>query len=244
MTRHTRCLIVRPILRYVLTLLTLATGVTVAHAERYSKDIRFSGSVATSEHISGFPGTSFVVGVPDASGNDDYALFGLASEEQRDHPCYVKLYSENINDWSGQQELSKELCDGSPSSKEIVAAYGNPHYEKRSFISGVRVCMNKQNDRVKGIQIRGQTISDFGTIHEVFPGDPGKDGQAHPKEPKDIRPNCDDNWKRWATCPKDNQIATAVVLHFEAGKQPRSLIGIGLHCRSLEVINPVTGTPF
>ncbi len=231
-------------LRGVLTLLMLAAGATVAHAERYAKDLRFVGSVEDSEHVSGFPGASFIVGVPDASGNDDYAVFGLASEEQRDHPCYVKVYSENINDWSGQQELSKQLCDGSPSSKQIVAAYENPLYDKRSFVTGLRVCMNKQNDRVKGIQIRGQTISDLGAAYEVFPGDRGKDGQAHPKEPKDVRPNCDDNWKRWSNCPKDNQIATAVVLHFEAGNKPRSLIGIGLHCRTLEVINPVMGTPF
>lgn len=34
-------------------------------------------------------------------------------------------------------------------------------------------------------------------------------------------------------CPSDNQIVTAVVLHFEAGKEPRSLTGIGLKCRNV-----------
>ena len=110
-----------------LVVLALILTTTLAFAERFTKNARFTGAAVSFEHVSGFQGTAFEVGVPDASGNNDYAVFGIASEEQRDHPCFVKVMSENINDWSAQQDLTKELCDGSPSSAELTAACGNPH---------------------------------------------------------------------------------------------------------------------
>ena len=208
----------------------------VAMADRYYRDIHFTGKTVPSNGISGFQGTPFVVGVPDAQGDDDYALYGIASEEQRDQPCHVKVRSENINDSNGQQDLTKELCDGSPGSKEISAAYGNLNYDPRSFITGVRVCMNKQKDRVKGLQIQGRTISISGTTEPIVQKDhQGKKGDNVPLQPKDERPNCDD-WKNWASCPGENQIATGVILHFGAGKQPRSLVGIGLQCRTVSAV--------
>lgn len=244
MRRHLTTLVPNGTRYCGLVVVALILTTTLAFGERFTKDVRFTGTAVSSEHVSGFQGTAFVVGVPDANGNDDYAVFGITSEEQRDHPCFVKVMSENINDWSAQQELAKELCDGSPSSAELTAAYGNPHYGKRSFVTGIRVCMNDQDDRVKGFQIRGRTLSDFGTLQTLERDAPGKKGERHPPEPKDERPNCHDNWKRWALCPKDDQIATAVVLHFGAGTQPRSLIGIGLQCRTVQEPAPVTGTPF
>ena len=71
--------------------------------------------------------------------------------------------------------------------------------------------MNDQNDRVKGFQIRGRTLSDFGTLQTLDRDAPGKKGERHPPGPKDERHNCHDNWKRWAPCPKEGQIATAVI---------------------------------
>lgn len=209
----------------------------VGMADRYFRNIHFTGEPVPSNGISGFQGTPFVLGVPDTQGDDDYAIYGIASEEQRDQPCYVKVRSENINDSNGQQDLTKELCDGSPSSKEISTAYGNLNYDPRSFISGVRVCMNKQKDRVKGLQIQGRTISIYGTIHPVERKDQDKKGDNVPLQPKDERPNCDD-WKNWASCPGEHQIATGVILHFGAGKPPRSLVGIGLQCRTVYVPEP------
>ena len=110
-----------------LVVLALILTTTLAFAERFNKDVRFIGAAVSFEHVSGFQGTAFEVGVPDASGNNDYAVFGIASEEQRDHPCFVKVMSENINDWSAQQDLTKELCHGSTSSAEVTTEYSNPH---------------------------------------------------------------------------------------------------------------------
>jgi len=217
--------------------LLLLLGAASTQAERYPKDAMLNGAPVDSEHISGFQGTDFVVGVPDSSTNDDFAVFGLSSEEQRDHPCYVTVRTENINDSSGKQDLKKELCSGKEKSREMVATFTDTGYGKRSFVIGVRVCMNGDNTRVKGIQIRGKTIEDDARLGELQRGwddkKPGSLSRQYPAEPQDTRPNCNNNWKRWALCPRDNQIATAVMLHFEAGKEPRSLTGIGLQCRNV-----------
>ncbi|MBK9308347.1 MAG: hypothetical protein IPM58_14990 [Nitrospira sp.] len=206
-------------------------------AERYPKDVMLNGAAVPSEHISGFKGADFEVGMPDTSTNEDYAIYGLTSEERRDHPCYITVQTENVNDSGQKQDLKKELCGGKERSKEMVATYTDASYGKRSFITGVSVCMNNDNTRVKGLQIRGGTITDdakLGKLERKTEGQStfGLERQA-PTEPRDNRPNCNNNWKRWALCPQDNQIATAVVLHFEAGKEPRSLTGIGLKCRNV-----------
>ncbi|GKS65815.1 hypothetical protein YTPLAS72_31190 [Nitrospira sp.] len=206
-------------------------------ADRYAKDVMLNGAPVPSEHISGFQGSAFEVGVPDSSSNDDYAVYGLTSEEQRDQPCYVTVRTENVNDSNVKQDLKKEFCSGKEKSREMGAAFTNTAYGKRSFVTGVRVCMNGDDTRVKGIQIRGGTITDhaqLGKLDRQY-GDQKAGNISHllPEEPKDERPNCNSNWKRWALCPNENQIATAVVLHFEAGKEPRSLTGIGLKCRNI-----------
>ena len=98
------------------------------------KDVMFSGAAVSSEHISGFKGADFEVGVPDTSTNEDYAVFGLTSEERRDHPCYVTVRTENVNDSSAKQDLKKEnSVSGKEKSREMVAAFTDKSYGKRSF---------------------------------------------------------------------------------------------------------------
>ncbi|WP_342347533.1 hypothetical protein [uncultured Nitrospira sp.] len=45
--------------------------VTSTQAGRYPKGAMLNGAPVDSEHISGFQGTDFVVGIPDSSTNDD-----------------------------------------------------------------------------------------------------------------------------------------------------------------------------
>ncbi|MBX3335942.1 MAG: hypothetical protein KF876_17555, partial [Nitrospira sp.] len=74
-------------------------------AERYPKDVMLNGAAVPSEHISGFKGADFEVGMPDTSTNEDYAIYGLTSEERRDHPCYITVQTENVNDSGQKQDL-------------------------------------------------------------------------------------------------------------------------------------------
>lgn len=228
-----------------LALLMLVLGVPSSHAERYANDLILTGTAFPSEHISGFKGTAFELGIPDSESTDEYAIFGISSEERQDHPCYVSVKTENINDSEHKLDLKKELCDGKERSREMVAAYTDSSYGKRSFVTGVRVCMNNDNTRVKGIQIRGGTVTDEGRLRALERKVEGQSSgglrRVAPEEPQDERPNCNDNWKRWALCPGDNHIATTVELHFEAGKEPRSLTGIALKCRHVSAAGSGTG---
>ncbi len=228
-----------------LAFLMLVLGVPSSHAERYANDVRLIGTAVPSEHMSGFKGTAFELGIPDSESQDEYAIFGIASEERKDHPCYVSVKTENVNDSNLKLDLKKELCDGKERSREMVAAYTDSSYGKRSYVTGVRVCMNNDNTRVKGIQIRGRTITDEGRLRDLERKAEGQRvaglQRVAPEEPQDERPNCNNNWKRWALCPSENHIATAVELHFEAGKEPRSLTGIALKCRQVSAAGSGTG---
>jgi hypothetical protein len=205
--------------------MAVVVGLTAAtaYSERYTQDVMLNGVVVPSEQVSGFRGTAFVIGVPDSGTNDDHAVFGLSSEEKRDHPCYVTVRTENVNDSSAKLDLKKDLCGGREKSQQIKVEYGDASYGKRSFVTGVRVCMNNDDTRVKGIQVRGKTITDDARLgdleREVQGTGVGGLQRVAPEEPKDDRPHCNNNWKKWALCPT-NQIATAVVLHFEGGKGP------------------------
>lgn len=211
----------------------LVLSATPALSERYSRDVILEGTAQPTEKVSGFKGADFTIGVPDSEG-DEYALYGITSEEKKDNPCYVTIKTENINDSSQKLELKKNLCGGKERSKEMQAFFGDKNYGKRSFITGIRVCLNNKGDRVKGIQVRGKTISDEGNLDKLTTQHQDKKAgslsRMAPEEPKDNRPNCNNNWKKWAQCPGD-QIATAAILHYEAGKEPRSLTGIALQCK-------------
>ena len=125
---------------------------------------------------------------------------------------------------SEQQATAKELCgDKGPGSGGFVVTYPNSGgLANRVFVTGVQVCMNKSDDRVKGLHLKAMRISDSGTLVSFGP------------DAQESLTNCHkDHWKRWANCPA-GQIATAALAHYEAGKTPRSLIGLGLECRAVE----------
>lgn len=225
----------------VMTVCCLTT--TGAFAERYGQELRLTGSAETTK-ISGFAGSKSRVGVPDSQA-DDYAVFGMSSEERRDHPCYVTIRTENINDSGKKLDLKKDLCGKREKSRAIEVEYSDAKYEKRVFVTGTSVCMNNNNTRVKGIRIRGKELADDGKLidlkKQTVP-DKKSGFSAHNTSPTSIptddRANCNNNWKKWVVCPS-GEIATAAILHFEVGKEPRSLTGIALECRRVGL--PGTG---
>jgi len=70
--------------------------------------------------ISGSQGTSFVVEASDAQRDNDYAVYGIASDEQIDQLCYVKVLSKNINDSNEQQDLTREFLRHEPQQQRNV----------------------------------------------------------------------------------------------------------------------------
>ncbi|MBK9305938.1 MAG: hypothetical protein IPM58_02350 [Nitrospira sp.] len=206
-----------------------------ALAERYEQELSLVGVLEPTK-ISGFSGTKYRVGVPDSQG-DEYALYGITSEERRDNPCYVTVRTENINDSGKALDLKKDLCGGKQTSSTIAAEYSNSKYDKRVFVTGAAVCMNNDNTRVKGIKIRGKKLGEDGGLIDLQESVVPENKSGMPayntsptSMPTDVRAHCNDNWKKWAQCP-DAHIATAAILHYEAGKEPRSLTGLELECR-------------
>ncbi len=211
--------------------------VTPANSARYDQSVVLQGLAKKTEAISGFAGEKFVVGVPDSK-KDDYAIYGFTSEERRDNPCYVTVLTENVNDSAKKLDTKKNLCAKKEKSREMKAQYRDADHGKRVFVTGVRVCMNNKDTRVKGIKIRGKEIADDANLVALKSNSSGVATGGVKKivttEPSDHRANCNNNWKKWAQCP-DDSIATSAVLHFDAGKEPRSLTGIELKCRRVSL---------
>ena len=175
--------------------------------------------------LTGFPGSKFTLGDPDSTSR---ALVGVVSRERSDDPCFVSVGWEDVNQSSVHGALTKDLCGGNgPNSGTMGATYANTGgTANRVFIAGAQVCMNSADDKIKGIHLRGQRITDAGVLEDFGPDE------------QDARTNChQDHWKRWVNCPA-GQVATAAIIHFEAGNTPRSWTGIELRCRGLRI----TGT--
>ena len=223
----------------------LWTGLLVLAAQA-GYGATLTGTV-TETAISGFRGSAFTVGDADTA---THAVYGISSKERSDNPCLVTIKKEHVNDTSKQTSPKKDLCGSNgATSSELYVDYGNSDATgARTFVSGVQVCMNNDKSRVKGFRLRGKEVSNTGSLVELRSGGEAggcsevfKQGDQEYRlcggiitEPKDVRTNCDENdgWMKWAECP-DGKVATAAVLHFDAGNEPRSLTGIALKCRSV-----------
>ena len=194
-------------------------------------DVSLTGSV-TQTDISGFAGTPFTVGHSEGT----QAVYGIWSVERNDKPCYVGALTENVNNSKDITGEIKTLCGNNPTSKEMKVQFGGIKFAERTFVRALRVCMNKDNTRIKGLQIRGRKIDENGNVADLparYPDSSSSSGLTPLVDlnaPSDQRPNCD-GWKKWVECSQ-NQIATAITAHFSAGSNPRSVTGIALQCRA------------
>lgn len=194
--------------------------------------LSLTGSV-TPTGISGFGGTPFTVGHPEST----QAVYGVWSVERNDKPCYVGALTEDINNSKDITGEIKSLCGNNPTSNEMKVQFGGIKFAEHTFVRALRVCMNRDNTRVKGLQVRGRKIDENGNVSDLparYPDSSSSSGLTPLVDlnaPSDQRPNCD-GWKKWVECPK-NQIATAITAHFSAGSNPRSVTGIALQCRTV-----------
>ena len=98
--------------------------------------------------------------------------------------------------------------------------FGGIKFAERTFVRALRVCMNKDNTCIKGLQIRGRKIDENGNVSDLparYPDSSSSSGLTPLVDlnaPSDQRPNCD-GWKKWVECSQ-NQIATAITAHFSA----------------------------
>jgi DNA-binding beta-propeller fold protein YncE len=187
--------------------------------------VELTGEVHTTAR-SGYAGKIVELGDPDSK---DRALWGLYSEETSaftNDPCWVQVATESVNDNSIKGSATTNQCGSKTAQKNTLASadfadkdFGGP----RAFVSGVRVCLNREGDKVKGWDLYGKKINDDGSLSDTnrasFPG----------------RANCPadgSGWQSAVNCPA-GELATAAEVHFGPGNDERSWIGIALKCRKL-----------
>ncbi|MBA2658454.1 MAG: hypothetical protein H0U72_02545 [Nitrosospira sp.] len=193
--------------------------------------VLLTGPITPSE-VSGFGGTPFTLGLPDGT----YGVYGLMSAERDDKPCYIASMAEDVNDSSGDSGAIKNLCGGNATGSEMRTQFGDIKFARRTFVRALRVCMNNDNNQMKGFQIRGRGIDVNGNVIDLPPRHASLAGYgmselADLNAPSDERLRCE-IWKKWVECPQ-GQIATAVTAHFGPGSNPRSLTGLALECRAV-----------
>jgi len=156
--------------------------------------------------------------------NAHAALYGISWRERGDDPCEVTLKIENLMTYFDRPDVSTQKCGTGkdPTSTALLANFDD-RWGTRAFMTGIRVCMDRQDDKVKGFQIFGQAIDNNGDLYPL------------PLTTLKERTNCHHWAKTVASCPA-GQLATAAELHFEREdneKKPRSLTGVRLLCRRL-----------
>jgi len=189
--------------------------------------------------ISGFAGTSMRVGAPLEKG---YALYSLRSLEKGDQACYIENTSDlfrlpltDENPWNSHEFRtdSADRCGG-PHPGDAVTAAAMPtsdylvehqHDQYQTLVRGIRICMNNDNSRLKGIEVRGRSVGANMANKFLL-----QDTPLDPDKASGARANChDDGWQRWVDCGA-GEVATAAVVHFEAGEPPRAVTGLALEC--------------
>lgn len=195
----------------VLALAAAAILCPVGHASGPEPELWLQED-ATNTNVSGVTGAKTTVEItstPEAS-----AMRGIEIAEKSDDPCDVTSLGGLLNDPSeGDLAEFTHKCDGYAGGERRASFTG------RTFVSGLRVCLDRDHEKVKGVELKGRLANADGSL------------SAASGRPSLERTNCRD-WMDWAECA-GGEIATGFNLHFEGGSGRRSLKGIGLVCRTL-----------
>jgi len=200
-------------------------------------------------NVSGFKGTSQRIGSAVAKG---YALTSLRSRERSDQACYLESTSDQLREpllhggqWPAYgsqvfhnfQSDSADRCGGGTPSDEVkvtaipTQAYlvEHSHDVAQTLIRGMRICMNNDRTRLKGLELRGRSVgADQSGKFRII------DVPLDPKQASGARANCGkDGWQPWVEC-STGEVATGVVAHFEAGDSPRAVTGLALECAQVK----------
>lgn len=196
------------------------------------------GGKVSETNVSGFRASAITLG--DAK-EPSSAIYGISLAEHDNNPCQVKILKENVLNSNADTTATKNACGTQDTVNELTAQYSDFGSQgARVFVTGIQVVMNKEHTQVEGYRLKGQKVLANGTLANLNSeqGQVVKVGGASTTlddvaQPIAMLSDADQNsWMEWAECPA-GKLATAAVLHFEAGVAPRNLVGIGLKCQTV-----------
>ena len=153
------------------------------------------------------------------------AIERIMFAERGDRPCYIRVEKAHIvnNTRGNRREVDRCGRNGhTTQSRKYVPLLTTSH---DTFITKVAVCNSKSNQRpfrLKGIKVWRSRIEPDGSLFPL----PG-----HKEEP---RAKCDGNWRTPSECPL-GQVATRIEVHLREDGDQRSVSGLRLICRPVEV---------
>lgn len=216
-----------------------------------------TGTETSDTRLAGFPQT------------EDVALYGITYGERGDHPCFLQAHGESLNSIATDFEDFEDKCGPKgPRDRSILFAgwedgrslqVGSSEQEDsdgvftesldRYFVHGIQGCFNR--DKLKGIRVESIKLSDELTLQDPAPevnfeivGAPGiyygQESLVNTTFAYAHSENCKSNdWANMVRCGP-RQVAVAIGIHYERGKEPENITGLELWCRRVWV--RVTGT--
>jgi hypothetical protein len=163
------------------------------------------------------------------------AVYEIQMAEKSDSPCFLQTRSRHLNMQSHTVTMptggKQTILDPGPKEDQLKGCGGTSgnasslktlsfDLSHNSYISGIRVCLNSNGTRVKGLRVYGRQLNrSTGNLVDL----PYKEW---------FRPNCT-NWRKAHMCP-EGQIASAVIAKYEGPQVTnRAISGLALQCRSV-----------
>lgn len=160
-------------------------------------------------------------GEGEAKTSDKTAMQWVSWYERSDEPCAFAIGGDFFDKETVYDNESREVDRCNSGLLTSLDRKGAGFEGAHTYVSGVRVCMNRDDDRVKGFDLKGRVVAADGRV------------TAASDTRKAERTNCH-HWKRWVECPA-GQVAIGMRGEFEDGAAPKSLKGVSLICRRILV---------
>jgi hypothetical protein len=173
------------------------------------------------------------------------AITSIKWDEKSNRPCYFEVEGTHMNTKSVERyTVNRCGSSGQPTTVLGTTSGVNTVWTNKSYgiyISGIRVCMNDQDTRVKGMEVRASVVEGDRVVAYEDWMQPAQSSSpiggpveyrgrsTHVSVPAQ-NPNCNGNWKRWVDC-RAGELPSAVYLHFSGAATPSSLTGVSLACR-------------
>lgn len=240
------------------TVLLAFLGLSCLLASTVSAESRLTGA-SSPTGVSGIGGTNKPLSKPAA---DNDVLFGVEIAERSDDPCFLKARFRDAGTGAEAGSLRFAGCSDNNNNEGTNSSRKTVLLSKGFFVNAVRICLNSDRDKLKGIQLLG-TYEDCILGEEtvtVLPSDSSgvvsigghEYNLSNDTSPREIRcdevsvsnfverTNCkgsgrgpDQDWESKVSCPQ-GMVATGVKLSTRESGGGRSMIdGVALDCTRL-----------